>query len=121
MPAGQVTVPLLSRLPRLKLARPRTYPQHTPPLLPLLRSRPGGVHKASVVRSPGSDNPSDGGIRISDCGIKEHAKHFTRPFFKSATCNPQSAILTSAGKAFARGKAANAGAHQCRRFSQRPG
>src|SRR4026209_1128801 len=40
----------------LKLARPRTFPQHTLPLLPLLRSRPGGVHKASVVRSPGSDN-----------------------------------------------------------------
>ena len=38
-----------------KLARPRTFPQHTPPLLPLLRSRPGGVHKTSVVRSPGSD------------------------------------------------------------------
>ena len=38
-----------------KLARLRTYPQHTLPLLPLLRSRPGGVHKASVVRSPKSD------------------------------------------------------------------
>src|SRR5690349_10499829 len=38
-----------------ELARPRTFPQHTLPLLPLLRSRPGGVHKASVVRSPGSD------------------------------------------------------------------
>ena len=38
-----------------KVARPRTFPQHTLPLLPLLRSRPGGVHKASVVRSPGSD------------------------------------------------------------------
>ena len=37
------------------LARPRTFPQHTLPMLPLLRSRPGGVHKASVVRSPGSD------------------------------------------------------------------
>src|SRR6266404_7253342 len=37
------------------LARPRTCPQHTPSLLPLLRSRPGGVHKTSVVRSPGSD------------------------------------------------------------------
>ena len=40
----------------VKLARPRTFPQHTLPLLPLLRSRPGGVHMASVVRSPGSDN-----------------------------------------------------------------
>ena len=39
----------------LEVARPRTFPQHTLPLLPLLRSRPGGVHKASVVRSPGSD------------------------------------------------------------------
>src|SRR5688572_8874707 len=39
----------------LVVARPRTLPQHTLPLLPLLRSRPGGVHKASVVRSPGSD------------------------------------------------------------------
>jgi len=36
------------------LARPRTFPQHTLPMLPLLRSRPGGVHKACVVRSPGS-------------------------------------------------------------------
>ena len=35
--------------------RLRTYPQHTLPLLPLLRSRPGGVHKTSVVRSPKSD------------------------------------------------------------------
>ena len=40
------------------VARPRTFPQHTLPLLPLLRSRPGGVHKASVVRSPGSDKLS---------------------------------------------------------------
>src|SRR5690242_3777321 len=40
---------------KAELARPRTFPQHTLPLLPLLRSRPGGVHKASVVRSPGSD------------------------------------------------------------------
>ena len=37
------------------LLRPRTYPQHMPSLLPLLRSRPGGVHKTSIVRSPGSD------------------------------------------------------------------
>ena len=43
------------RLMVRKLARPRTFPQHTPPMLPLLRSRPGGVHKTSVVRSPGSD------------------------------------------------------------------
>src|SRR5712691_6701894 len=41
-----------------ELARLRTYPQHTLPLLPLLRSRPGGVRKASVVRSPKSDNLS---------------------------------------------------------------
>src|ERR1051325_1424367 len=40
------------------VARLRTDPQHTPPLLPLLRSRPGGVHKASVVRSPKSDKLS---------------------------------------------------------------
>src|SRR5690242_119123 len=43
---------------KAELARPRTFPQHTLPLLPLLRSRPGGVHKASVVRSPGSDKTS---------------------------------------------------------------
>ncbi len=49
------------------LARLRTYPQHTPPLLPLLRSRPGGVHKASVVRSPKSDNLSKHcRLRIAD-------------------------------------------------------
>jgi len=41
------------------LARLRTYPQHTLPSLPLLRSRPGGVRKASVVRSPKSDNFSN--------------------------------------------------------------
>src|SRR5712691_13218026 len=49
-----------------ELARLRTYPQHTLPLLPLLRSRPGGVHKASVVRSPKSDNLSKQ-FSISHC------------------------------------------------------
>ncbi len=43
--------------------RLRTYPQHTLSLLPLLRSRPGGVHKASVVRSPKSDKS------ILDCRL----------------------------------------------------
>jgi hypothetical protein len=47
------------------LARPRTLPQHTLPLLPLLRSRPGGVHKASVVRSPGSDKA----LAIAECRL----------------------------------------------------
>ena len=54
----------------LKLARLRTYPQHTLPLLPLLRSRPGGVHKASVVRSPKSDKErslNDCQLSIADC------------------------------------------------------
>src|SRR5215208_2358722 len=37
------------------VARLRTDPQHTPPPLPLLRSRPGGVRGASVVRSPKPD------------------------------------------------------------------
>src|SRR5207237_1213056 len=37
------------------VARLRTDPQHTPPPLPLLRSRPGGVRGAGVVRSPKSD------------------------------------------------------------------
>src|SRR5882672_6459944 len=40
------------------LARLRTYPQHTRAWLPLLRSRPGGVHRHYVVRSPKSDNLS---------------------------------------------------------------
>src|SRR6185295_13469389 len=40
------------------LARLRTYPQHTRAWLPLLRSRPGGVHRRCVVRSPKSDNLS---------------------------------------------------------------
>src|SRR5258708_6267166 len=40
----------------LELARLRTYPQHTRTWLPLLRSRPGGVHRRYVVRSPKSDN-----------------------------------------------------------------
>src|SRR5882762_10716909 len=47
------------RLHPFELARLRTYPQHTLPLLPLVRSRPGGVCKASVVRSPKSDNFSN--------------------------------------------------------------
>src|SRR4026207_515267 len=42
----------------LDLARLRTYPQHTCAWLPLLRSRPGGVHRRGVVRSPKSDNLS---------------------------------------------------------------
>jgi hypothetical protein len=40
------------------LARLRTYPQHTRAWLPLLRSRPGGVHRHYVVRSPKSDKLS---------------------------------------------------------------
>src|SRR5260370_14328404 len=47
---------LIGHVVILDLVRLRTYPQHTLPLLPLLRSRPGGVHKAIVVRSPKSDN-----------------------------------------------------------------
>ena len=50
------------------LARLRTYPQHTLPLLPLLRSRPGGVHKASVVRSPKSDKDQLQ-LSIADLGM----------------------------------------------------
>src|SRR5205085_8472928 len=53
-----------------ELARLRTDPQHTRPALPLLRSRPGGVHAASVVRSPKSDklsNSSDASQRSSNC------------------------------------------------------
>jgi len=42
-----------------ELARLRTYPQHTRAWLPLLRSRPGGVHRRSVVRSPKSDKFSN--------------------------------------------------------------
>src|SRR5437870_1840458 len=42
-----------------ELARLRTDPQHTRPALPLLRSRPGGVRAASVVRSPKSDKLSN--------------------------------------------------------------
>ena len=61
------------------LARPRTFPQHTPPLLPLLRSRPGGVHKASVVRSPGSDkNPLPPGPTVKNLNLgfamREHSQ-----------------------------------------------
>src|SRR5688500_10069564 len=47
-----------SLLITLELARLRTYPQHTRAWLPLLRSRPGGVHRHYVVRSPKSDNLS---------------------------------------------------------------
>src|SRR5437588_8039783 len=50
------------------LLRPRTYPQHMPSLLPLLRSRPGGVHKTSIVRSPGSDEPLNHcRLKIANC------------------------------------------------------
>src|SRR5439155_18461597 len=50
-PMGRVPITIYhSRFTRL-----RTYPQHTLSLLPLLRSRPGGVHKTSVVRSTKSD------------------------------------------------------------------
>src|ERR1044072_9419895 len=52
-------------IPAFDVARLRTYPQHTLPLLPLLRSRPGGVHKASVVRSPKSDKLSKTRARVS--------------------------------------------------------
>ena len=57
------------------MARPRTLPQHTPPLLPLLRSRPGGVHKASVVRSPGSDKslPIVKNLNLS-LAVREHSQ-----------------------------------------------
>jgi len=47
----------------VRKVRLRTYPQHTLSLLPLLRSRPGGVHKTSVVRSPKSDKS------ILDCRL----------------------------------------------------
>ena len=51
------------------LLRPRTYPQHMPSLLPLLRSRPGGVHKTSIVRSPGSDESLNHcRLKIANCG-----------------------------------------------------
>ncbi len=53
-----------------ELARLRTYPQHTRAWLPLLRSRPGGVHRHYVVRSPKSDNLSKRfRFPIGDCHL----------------------------------------------------
>ena len=57
-------IPHPSSFHPFKVASLRTYPQHTLPLLPLLRSRPGGVHKASVVRSPKSDKKIVGNCRL---------------------------------------------------------
>ena len=63
-----------------ELARLRTYPQHTLPLLPLLRSRPGGVHKASVVRSPKSDKS----FPIADCrSFEESTGIIAQPWLES--------------------------------------
>src|SRR3954447_21794534 len=72
-----------------ELARPRTFPQHTLPLLPLLRSRPGGVHKASVVRSPGSDKKlsgGEGGIRTH--GTVSRSQHFQCCQFNHSCTSP---------------------------------
>src|SRR5437667_12515836 len=53
-----------------RFTRLRTYPQHTLSMLPLLRSRPGGVHKTSVVRSPKSDDSlKHCRLSIVDCGL----------------------------------------------------
>ncbi len=94
---------ILPPLSLLDVARLRTYPQHTPPLLPLLRSRPGGVHKASVVRSPKSDklskaflppsrsilslphSPAKCGMQVLDYGLQNM-------LLIARTVNPQSAI-----------------------------
>src|SRR5437764_8077646 len=46
-------------------ARLQTDPQHTPPPLPLLRSRPGGVRGASVVRSLKPDKFSRSSLKPS--------------------------------------------------------
>src|SRR3989442_8996542 len=55
-----------------RFTRLRTYPQHTLSLLPLLRSRPGGVHKTSIVRSPKSDMPLEHRrLRITKLPIRE--------------------------------------------------
>jgi hypothetical protein len=80
----------------LHLARPRTFPQHTLPLLPLLRSRPGGVHKACIVRSPGSDkgipncqncsSGGEGGIRTH--GTVPRSQHFQCCQFNHSCTSP---------------------------------
>ena len=46
--------------------RLRTYPQHTRSWLPLLRSRPGGIHRGYVVRSPKSDRKHSR-LLLADC------------------------------------------------------
>src|SRR2546423_12938214 len=50
-PARRASATLGPRHLSSRWARLQTDPQHTPPPLPLLRSRPGGVRGASVVRS----------------------------------------------------------------------
>src|SRR5438270_1136974 len=58
------------------VARLRTDPQHTPPPLPLLRSRPGGVRGAGVVRSPKSDKFSRGpSVRAARDGTPTRVHH----------------------------------------------
>jgi len=67
--------PFKIRLHPFELARLRTYPQHTRAWLPLLRSRPGGVHRHYVVRSPKSDNLSKhlrSAMPIWRCWITAH-------------------------------------------------
>jgi len=62
------------------LARLRTYPQHTCAWLPLLRSRPGGVHRRGVVRSPKSDNLSKT-FAILNCRRRIVKWQFQQPRF----------------------------------------
>src|SRR6185436_4255164 len=59
---------LVGHVITLGLVRLRTYPQHTRAWLPLLRSRPGGVHRCYVVRSPKSDETLEHfHLAISNC------------------------------------------------------
>src|SRR5947199_6700062 len=70
------------------LVRLRTYPQHTRLWLPLLRSRPGGVHRTYVVRSPKSDD-SIKALPIANCQLRIGACYFcARCFAREGEFDP---------------------------------
>src|SRR5712692_7143290 len=81
------------------LVRLRTYPQHTCDWLPLLRSRPGGVHRRDIVRSPKSDKTlKHCRLSIANCQLPVsfvsllRLLHCQSSTYKAPSTNRQSAI-----------------------------
>src|SRR5215213_7841885 len=77
----------------LKVARLRTDPQHTPPPLPLLRSRPGGVRGASVVRGPKPDKLSKS-CRLSAVSFQPLDFNPARPSWQTRRGRASSPVKT---------------------------